>query len=160
MGLNCTAIVFVAMGSKDEGDNIELSNDNKTIKQNGGKWNAVLGMKSVTSYSVKVIERQGHVMIGMAPKRVQLNALNHATCGWFLDLCNGYIHSQNGSRQYTTRIRKGCTAQVFHNKQNGTISFGVNGINQGIAFETIPNDVDLYPCVEINSRNACLELWY
>ena len=41
---------------------------------------------------------------------------------------------------------------------NGTLSFKVNDINYGIACSSIPNDIQLYPVINICDLNQIVEI--
>lgn len=134
--------------------NLELSNENKRLRRTTSKgWDMVIGNKSVHSYYVKPIDSNPNIYlrIGMAPRTIDVNdSGNFDQFGYYL-LANGrtYDHRDQNVRNYTNRVSVDSIIGVHWNRENCTISFSVNGENKGIAFENIPKDEDLFPCIEI-----------
>eukprot|EP01118_Nematostelium_gracile_P017765 TRINITY_DN7697_c0_g1_i1.p1 TRINITY_DN7697_c0_g1~~TRINITY_DN7697_c0_g1_i1.p1 ORF type:complete len:320 (+),score=84.51 TRINITY_DN7697_c0_g1_i1:70-1029(+) len=147
--------------SQKKGEKIVLSNEDKTaLKTSLVGWNAVLGNRSINSFKIKIIKTNGQVMIGMAPLTVNLNRDDSRSCGWYLNIGDGSLHSQNGdkARPYTTSIKENSIVQVDHDREKKTISFSINGQNKGIAYQNISSNLVLYPCVGIVLSENVVEI--
>ena len=57
-----------------------------------------------------------------------------------------------------TTIRNGSVIEVLYNKRMGQISFIVDGVDQGIAYNLPDLDEPLYPAVNLGHPNAKIEL--
>ena len=78
-------------------------------------------------------------------------------CGWYLHcwnsaLISGPPHNYN-DKEYGLRkkvgkyVRTGDTVGVVMDVQKGELSFVMNGVNWGVAYNKIPTDKPLVPCV-------------
>jgi hypothetical protein len=149
--------------SQKKGSNIELSNNNTIVTKFGANdWNSstILGSESVTSYKVKVLNGgDGGFMIGLAPNTINSYASsNHMKCGWYLFGINGKLWSQGDCGcAYTGAINLNDIIEVYYHKENGTISFSINGQDKGTAYH-LPKHLDLYPCLEIRSPGCTMEI--
>ena len=82
---------------------------------------------------------------------------NYDKCGWYFDcltskLCSGPPHDYDG-KEYGPRkgkgqyVHTGDSVGVVMDTADGELSFVVNGVNFGAAYDGIPLDKPLVPCV-------------
>lgn len=97
------------------------------------------------SFHVKLLKRYlGNVTIGIASNSIDPSGSNYLQCGWYLFASTGNLHSQSGSDQtYCDPIQENSIVGVKRNRDDGTISFSVDGVDKGVAFQNVPKDVDL-----------------
>eukprot|EP01118_Nematostelium_gracile_P016349 TRINITY_DN6749_c0_g1_i2.p1 TRINITY_DN6749_c0_g1~~TRINITY_DN6749_c0_g1_i2.p1 ORF type:complete len:316 (-),score=67.77 TRINITY_DN6749_c0_g1_i2:83-1009(-) len=139
---------------------IRLFDNNRSAETTSQGSCAVIGDKPVTTFQVKVdTHGSSWAMVGMAPKTQQMNSHFYHKCGWHLYF-NGALYSQDGdsNRPYATKIPDNAVVGVNYDREKGTISFSVDGQDKGIAFKGIPNDITLYPCVQLHSKNSTAEI--
>ena len=120
--------------------------------------NTPLPLNKVTSWSIKILNINGGIYIGIAPSDINQNEdYNYKKCGWYFDcydstLCSGPPHKYNW-KEYGPRKRKGDyvltkdSVGVVMDTTKGELSFALNGVNLGVAYEEIPLDKPLVPCV-------------
>eukprot|EP01118_Nematostelium_gracile_P004800 TRINITY_DN15729_c0_g1_i1.p1 TRINITY_DN15729_c0_g1~~TRINITY_DN15729_c0_g1_i1.p1 ORF type:complete len:323 (-),score=76.52 TRINITY_DN15729_c0_g1_i1:15-983(-) len=145
------------------GKNLELSKNNTTVTKTSSKgWNsAVLANQYVDRFTIKIVKRSdGDAMIGMAPVSFDKNGNNFRSCGYYLHIGIGSLFSQGNrfGRPFTNSIQEKSLIEVYYDRKNGTIRFKVNDVDLGIAFENIPNQTLLFPCLEISSVDFCAEI--
>eukprot|EP01118_Nematostelium_gracile_P003163 TRINITY_DN1359_c0_g1_i1.p1 TRINITY_DN1359_c0_g1~~TRINITY_DN1359_c0_g1_i1.p1 ORF type:complete len:254 (+),score=40.83 TRINITY_DN1359_c0_g1_i1:113-763(+) len=82
---------------EQKGDNIELSNNNKTALKTGPSGHcSVIGDQPVPSFQVKIDTKVSNwAMIGLVPKTANLNDSNYV-CGWHLFVGRGTLYAQSG----------------------------------------------------------------
>lgn len=110
------------------------------------------------------------VFIGVAPFDVDRNARrNQYFCGWYFHcydstLWSGPPHDYR-SKAYGPRkgrlgdyVSKGDVVGVVMDAKNGELSFALQMVNLGAAFEGIPLDKPLTPCVLLGFKNDEVEL--
>ena len=133
--------------------------------------NAPLPPGTVTSWGVKVLKSKNcgfGTYVGVAPFGIDQKEINYYRCGWYLDcynsvLCSGPPHNYKG-KEYGPRkesggyVRVGDTVDVVMNTAKGEVSFGLNGADFGIAFDGIPLDKPLVPCVILYRFGDSIEL--
>lgn len=99
------------------------------------------------------------IYIGVAPKTILTGSYrNYDSCGWYLScygqsLRSGAPHKYRG-KAYGPRkerlgeyVKNGDIVTVVMDTAKGNLSFIVGGVDLGIAFEGIPLDKPLVPCV-------------
>eukprot|EP00811_Abedinium_folium_P005968 NODE_15492_length_1047_cov_6.148913.p2 GENE.NODE_15492_length_1047_cov_6.148913~~NODE_15492_length_1047_cov_6.148913.p2 ORF type:complete len:135 (+),score=24.43 NODE_15492_length_1047_cov_6.148913:345-749(+) len=95
----------------------------------------------------------GGFMVGYARGgQFRTDSLNFNSSGWFLNCHTGLLHSGFGDRgrNYVSALKEGDLVKVVYDRAMASISFLVNGLEQGVAFTTVDNlNGPLYPCVEI-----------
>ena len=128
----------------------------------------------VTSWSIKVLKSGGNtgmfILIGVAPSDINQNVYyqDYNKCGWYFDcldssLWSGHPHNSSG-KGYGPRkrdgeyVHTGDSVGVVMDTANGELSFAVNGVNLGVAFEGIPLDKPLVPCVVLRNSGDSVEL--
>ena len=118
---------------------------------------------AVTSWLMKVLDTRencgGSLFIGVAPYDVDQDAdRNHENCGWYFGcyraaLFSGPPHSysakpfakeEKGEGKY---VHRGSIVGVTMDTVKGELSFSLDGKDLGVAFEKIPLDKPLVPCV-------------
>ena len=134
--------------------------------------NTALPLNTVTSWSVKVLESKldgGDIHIGVAPSHINQNEDdNYDKCGWYFYcyasvLCSGPPHEYRG-KKYGPRkergnyIHTGDSVGVVMDTAKGELSFVLNGVNLGVAYEGIPLDRPLVPCVLLGCKGDSVEL--
>ena len=130
---------------------------------------------TVTSLDIKILKSQLNngtsIYIGVAPSDIDQNEgyENYLNCGWYFycyysALYSGFPHSCKG-KKYGPRkgnwgeyVHTGDIVGVVMDTENGELSFAVNGVNLGVAFEGIPLDKPLVPCVLLGCDDDSVEL--
>ena len=134
--------------------------------------NTSLPLRRVVSWSVKVSnsrEDNGFgICIGVAPFDVDQNQDDPRHSGWYFDcftstLTSGHPHNVEeklyGPRKWEGEyVHTGDSVGLVMDTAKGTLSFVLNGVNYGAAFEGIPLDKPLVPCVILDSEEDCVEL--
>ena len=141
--------------------------------------NTPIPLNEIVRWSVKLhrIGDSDDVIIGVIPTTFSPNkhgyfGPSHQKNGWFLNgrrlmLCSGPPHNYH-MENYTNRnrrelrydegIREGDTVGVVMNTTKGELSFVLNGVNLGVAYEGIPLDKPLVPCVLLENKGDSVEL--
>ena len=115
----------------------------------------------MTSWSIKILKSKKNngnwIDIGVAPSDINQNEdNNYKKCGWYFGCCSSTLYSgppHNYSwKEYGLRkeddeyVHTGDIVGVVMDTTKGELSFVVNGVNLGVAFEGIPLDKPLVPC--------------
>ena len=132
-----------------------------------------LPLNKVTSWSIKVLKSKkndgNEIYIGVAPSDInQKEKENCNKCGWYVNcydskLCSGpphkYWNKEYGPRKGDGKyVHTGDSVGVAMDTAKGELSFVLNGVNLGVAFERIPLDKPLVPCVLLRLRGDSVEL--
>jgi len=99
------------------------------------------------------------VRIGLAPKSTfNINTVNLFNTGWYILLHDGMLYSQNGfsGRPYGSAIQNGDVIEVKFNVDAKVISFVINGVDKGVAFQNVNGE--LFPALDINEENVQIEM--
>lgn len=144
-----------------------LDEDNPRIATNVGRWTTIVGntpvpLNTLTLWSIKVLrseENDGYgIFLGIAPAGVKQNDYaNFSKSGWFFDcydstLRSGHPHNY-WNKPYGPRKKSGMyvrtrdTVGLSMDTTKGELSFVVNDVNLGAAYEGISLDRPLVPCV-------------
>jgi len=152
--------------------NYTLSNNNKTVTKNGGTcWDrAILGNNKYSKGFHQWTLRISYCcMIGVAPFDINRNTASmYVKCGWYLfaansTLCSGppMMFNQkkypNISNEIGT-LKSGSTVIVKLDMDSRTISFIINGIDYGVAFDGILVDKELCLCGMLYVDNDSFEI--
>ena len=135
--------------------------------------NIPLPLNKVTSWSIKVRKSKKNdgrgIYIGIAPFDINQNEDdNYNKCGWYLHcysskLCSGPLHNYRG-KEYGPKkgsggyVHTGDSVGVVMDTAKGELSFVLNGVNLGVAYEGIPLDTPLVPCVLLYREDYSVEL--
>jgi len=143
------------------GDNAAI-NGLIVTKTGSQGWNCgIIGnVCDPSSFKLKILNRvSGCVMVGLSPtSNFKKNAQNYTTSGWYMYIHNGGLYSQNGdsSRAHRSAVDNNSIIEVLYDKNNKTISFGVNNDTPSVAFTNVPNNI--YPALDMYEQNASIEL--
>eukprot|EP01118_Nematostelium_gracile_P004928 TRINITY_DN1587_c0_g1_i2.p1 TRINITY_DN1587_c0_g1~~TRINITY_DN1587_c0_g1_i2.p1 ORF type:complete len:312 (-),score=76.28 TRINITY_DN1587_c0_g1_i2:114-1049(-) len=134
-----------------KGRAITLSGDGRSARCiNASGSGVVLATRPVPSCSIKIFAFGLGLDIGWVSQMFNVDTDKLKSGGWCLDH-GGSLYSQanpNG-RPYGKDFKIGDIVTMHHNRRNRTISFSVDGEDQGIAFRDVPSDVELYPSVRL-----------
>jgi SPRY domain len=131
----------------DNISNIKVTNS--TGHYRGFIWDASIRKYAVTVTIHKILNI--FIFIGFAPSKLfDVSTRNADSCGWYLDLNDSTLYSQNGKRNkpYSSRCEIGDTITCIYNTSTSAISFEKNGVSLGVAFSNV-NGEDIAPAVEL-----------
>ena len=131
-----------------------------------------LPLNQVTSWSIKVLKSEnnngGGIFIGVAPSDINQNEDNFNKCGWYFycydsTLRSGPPHDYDDKeygpkKEWGEYVHTGDSVGVVMDTTKGELSFVVNGVNLGVAYEGIPLDRPLVPCVVLGYKGDSIEL--
>ena len=136
--------------------------------------NTPLPSNTVTSWNIKVLRSRFNngygIFISVAPFDINQNEgyCNYNKGGWHFwcyssALCSGpphdYRNKEYGPRKEDGKyVRTGDVVGVVMDTVKGNLSYIVGGENLGVAFEGIPLDKPLVPCVLIKNLGDSVEL--
>ena len=130
----------------------------------------------MTSWSIKILKSKRNdgygIYIGVTPFDIDQNdGYNYNKCGWYLYCYDSTLFSgppQNyemgQNKKYGTRkengnyVHTGDSVGVVMDTTKGELSFVVGSVNLGVAFEGIPLDKPLVPCVLLQYEDDSVEL--
>ena len=108
------------------------------------------------------------IYIGVAPSDIDQNENNFDKCGWYFECCHSRLHSgpphnyerkEYGPRkEYGKYVHTRDSVGVVMDTAKGELSFVLNGVNHGVAYEGIPLDKPLVPCVILLFEGDSVEL--
>ena len=166
-------------GYVDESRKYSVDKGNTRIATNisCGNWCTIIGntpipLNTVTSWSIRVLKSRDNngngIWIGVAPSDIDQNTYNCDKCGWYIDcydskLLTGPPHNYRGKeygprKEYGQYVHTGDSVGVVLDTVKGELSFAVNGVNLGVAYERIPLDKPLVPCVILYFNGDSVEL--
>ena len=130
--------------------------------------NTPLPLDTVTSWGIRIL-KSADIYVGVAPLGVdQDKDENHFKCGWyfgcyasklFSGLPHGCWNKPYGPRKEDGKyVHTGGTVGVVMDPTKGELSFVLNGVNLGVAYEGIPLDEPLVPCVILCWKDDSVEL--
>ena len=130
--------------------------------------NMPLPLNKVTSWSIKVLKSKdnyGSIFIGVAPSDINQNV---DVRGWYFDCYDSTLRSgpphyysnkeygpRKGNREY---VHTGDSVGVVMDTAKGELSFVLDGVNLGVAYEGIPLDKPFVPCVILLFKGDSVEL--
>ena len=146
--------------------------------EGGYCWSTVVGNTTlppgrVTSWSVRILKSRcndgGGMFVGVAPFGIDQNVGNNSEAsGWYFDCYRSRLSSESlpgpwrdaygpslGPGQY---VRTGDAVGVVMDTARGELSFVVNGVSFGVAYDGIPLDKPLVPCVLLKNKGDSVEL--
>ncbi|KAL9646805.1 hypothetical protein ABK040_013667 [Willaertia magna] len=146
--------------------NARLLNSGDRVRkyQGGAAWNCgVLGDNGCYNYKIKIINGGANncLMIGFALKNSFLiNGQNYSAHGWYFYYYNGSKYSQLGENNATYgrfTPKNGTVIEATYDPNAGTISFKVDDVDLGIAYNNINAPVDFCPAFDIYEENIEFE---
>lgn len=134
--------------------------------------NTPIPLDKVSSWSIKVLDSRkndgGWIYVGVAPFGINQSDDNHHKCGWYFHCLDSTIFSgpphNCRSKDYGPRkivgkyVHTGDVVGVAIDVKSGNLSFTINGVSLGVAFEGIPLDEPLVPSVLIWFEGDRVEL--
>ena len=135
--------------------------------------NTPLPHNKVTSWNTKILKPRNNngsnIFIGVALSNINQNEdYNYEKCGWYLycfdsALFSGpphkYKYKEYGTRKRNGKyVHTGDSVGVVVDTTEGEISFVVNGVNIGVAFDEILLDEPLVFCVVLVCPDDSMEL--
>lgn len=136
--------------------------------------NTTIPLDKVTSWSINILKSRENngfgIFVGVAPEGVTQNEDNSTKSGWYFDcydstLCSGAPHGYR-NKEYGPRkdiggyVHNGDVVGVVMNATKGELSFSLNGESLGVAYEGIPLDKPLVPCVILKWSGDSVEISY
>ena len=128
------------------------------------------GTASSITLRICGMKRKGRSMfIGVSHEGIDLSAGdNYARAGWYMHCFDGALYSGPPhnygfpGKKYLDpswgRLKEGSVVTMRVDAEKGTISFEVDGVELGTAYEEIPLDRALYPTVIISSLGDLIEI--
>lgn len=126
-----------------------------------------------TSWNIKILKSRGNngngIYVGVAPSDIDQNAYhNYDRCGWYFEcvgslLWSGPPHKYEG-KEYGPRaengkyVQVGSTIGVVMDTTKGELAFTLANNYLGVAYDGIPLDKPLVPCVLIDNKGDSVEL--
>ena len=121
----------------------------------------------MTSWSIKILNSRKNngrcIHIGIAPSDINQNFDRiFEECGWHFSCYNstlfsgpphkyrGKVYGPRESKGYY--VHDGDSVGVVMDTTKGELSFVLDGVNPGVAYEGIPLDKPLVPCVNIAKK--------
>ena len=136
--------------------------------------NTPLPPNKVTSWSIKILKSRGNdggdILIGVAPSDIDQDKANFNKCGWYFHCYSSTLHSgpphsyKWPRKEYGPRkedgnyVHTGDSVGVVMDTAKGELSFALDGVNLGVAYEGIPLDKPLVPCVILRYKGDSVEL--
>ena len=152
---------------------VSVDEERQTFGQRTVIGNTPLPHNKVTSWSIKILKSKdnngSYMFVGVAPFDINQNeGENYKKCGWYLNFYTFQLYS-GASYTYKRKKygpRKG-NGEYVHTRDSvgvvmdttkGELSFVVNGVSFGVAFEGIPLDKPLVPCVLLRNKGDSVKL--
>ena len=126
----------------------------------------------MTSWGIKLLKSSSNngngIFIGVAPSSINQNESDNSDkCGWYLNcynltLCSGPPHNYS-DKEYGPKkeegqyVHTGYCVGVVMDTTKGDLSFALSGVNLGVAYEKIPRDKPLVPCVILRQVGDSVE---
>ena len=134
--------------------------------------NTPIPLNKVTSWNIKVLKSWNNgdgIFIGVAPFDIDQNEDdNYDKCGWYFNCYSsslvsgpphGYWYKAYGPRKEEGEyVHTGDSVGVVMDTAKGELSFVLDGVNLGVAYEGIPLDKPLVPCVLLFYKRDSVEL--
>lgn len=132
---------------------------------------ASIPLYKITSWYVRIVDSRedngNGIYIGVTPSEIGSSDWNYKS-GWHFDcysstLRSGKPHNYN-YKEYGPRkksgeyVHTGDTVGLVMDAKRGELSFVLDGVNLGVAYEQIPLDRPLVPCVRFRNEGDRVEL--
>ena len=160
-----------------QGNNYSISNNGFIAKKSSGgdNWNCVIvGDKEIPKnrigkWKIKINgnktkqnnnDKYSDIYIGIGPKSFQGNLYDEC---WSIFSSSSKVFLQNKTKYFDYKnlninIKKGDIIEVIVDRKLGNISYSINGINYGLAFQDIPKEDILYPTVVLYEQGLSVEI--
>ena len=153
-------------------------NTRVATKINRGSYCTIIGNtplphNKVTSWNIRILKSNDYsgydIHIGIASFSINQNDdNNYYKCGWYFDcygsgLWSGPPHNYRGKEygprkeDYGQYVHTGDNVSVVMDTAKSELSFVVNGVNLGVAYDGIPLDKPLVPCVKATYAGDSVE---
>ena len=148
----------------------------KTLNKNSiwCEWNCcIIGDKEIpknkiSKWKIRInsiannLVNSWNILIGIGPDNINEEKNFQRKC-WSFICGESKIKIKTNEKDYinkkgSKRIKNNDIIEVIVDRQNGNLSFEVNGINYGIACSDIPKDDILYPVINIYDENQTIEI--
>ena len=153
---------------------VDKENPRRATKQDNSDWYTIIGSTAlppnkVTSWNIKILNSKNNdgerIYIGVAPFDINQNGNN---LGWYFG-CYGSILDSGPPHNYRRKeygprkgdgkyVHTGDSVGVVMDTTKDELSFVVNGVNLGVAYEGIPLDEPLVSCVVLWYAGDSVEL--
>ena len=138
--------------------------------------NTPLPLNAVTSWNIKILKSRSndgkYIFVGVTPSDIDQNEDdNYNKCGWYFycyysNLWSGPPHNYKWKeyglgeegRLGGQCVHTGDSVGVVMDTAKGELSFAVGGADLGVAYERIPLDKPLVPCVLLVYNGDSVEL--
>jgi len=124
------------------------------------KWGMVradteLPSSGISSWDVSIdVSPKGHIFVGVATKQSNLGSyLGNDKYGWGYIGNKGAWHNKHKVKTYGKDFRSGHVVTVVMDMDEGSLSFLVNGEDQGVAFDEGLKGKQLYPAFALYQKN-------
>ena len=160
-----------------QGNNYSIYNNGfiATKSSGGNNWNCVIvgdkeiPKKRISKWKIKINgnktkqnnnDKYSDIYIGIGPKSFQGNLYDEC---WsiFSGSSNVRLQNKNKNLDYNNlniNLKKGDIIEVIADRKLGNISYSINGINHGLAFQDIPTEDVLYPTVVLYEQGLSVEI--
>ena len=149
----------------------------RVVTKDGSSWCTIVGsgslsLSTVTSWSIKVLKSRDNngsgIFVGAVPFDIDQNKDdNHKKCGWYFSCYSSTLWSgppynyswiEYGPRKENGKyVHTGDSVGVVIDTVKGDLSFILNGANLGVAYEGIPLDKPIVPCVLLYYKDDSVE---
>lgn len=168
--------------SEDVDKKYQVSEKNPRVATNIGEYvyssiigNTTLPVNKVSLWNIKILKSRDNncygINIGVAPPDINQDGdYNYGKCGWYLHCYNSTLYSgpphNYDGKVYGPKKREGGYVNsgdkvcVIMDTRNGNLSYIVGGMNYGVAYEGIPLDNPLAPCVLLLYKHDSVELLF
>ena len=153
-----------------------MSGSKIATKLNDGGWCTILGdvllpPKRIISWNIRIANsKKGDgfgIYIGVIPSDINQND-GDVDYGWYIGCYSSILRSgpphNYRNKEYGPRkvngqyVHTGDIVGVVMDTTKGALSFSLNGVNLGVAFEGIPLDKPLIPFVNLKYQGDSVEL--
>ena len=135
---------------------------------------APLPLNTTSSWIITMLsldpQKLNDPLVGVAPADIdqKANGVQHE-CGWYLNCCrleliSGPPHNYWGKKYgpwkgyFEKYVQTKVSVGVVVDTTKGEVSFLLNGVDLGVAYEGIPLDKPLVPCVLLGNKDDSIEL--
>ena len=142
--------------------------DLRTVKKvsGGNSWNcSAIGDKTlikgkINKWKIQVTRMTSeHIIIGIVPKNINIEAENNWKKGYCTNLENFYKHNLGVASIFAShKTNEGNIFEIIVDLNIGKLSFCANGKNLGVFCDNIIKDIDYVPFIEIYQEQTEITL--